>query len=209
MTLLRTHIGQALRRARLQRGYTLRFVADAAYVSLGYLSEMERGVKEASSEYLERYLSVLDIPLSRLMQDVAVFALRAEQSIPDTPESLLTSRHEMVESTTATRQLRELAALGWSIEALHKRCSGVSLSSLGSIRRGQFARVRRVNADRIGLLYERLKHTPAPATTPEERCGRSRTLAYAEANGWSRPVNTDAARPGVVSADLITTGVYN
>lgn len=52
MTLLRRVIGTALRRARRDRGKTLRDVAEAARVSVQYLSEVERGRKEASSEVL-------------------------------------------------------------------------------------------------------------------------------------------------------------
>ena len=43
MILLRTHIGSALRAARIEQGRTLRDVAKSARVSLGYLSEVERG----------------------------------------------------------------------------------------------------------------------------------------------------------------------
>ena len=51
-TVLREVIGDVLRRARIDQGRTLREVSDAARVSLGYLSEVERGRKEASSELL-------------------------------------------------------------------------------------------------------------------------------------------------------------
>ncbi len=51
--LLREVIGDVLRRARTEQGRTLREVSDTARVSLGYLSEVERGRKEASSELLE------------------------------------------------------------------------------------------------------------------------------------------------------------
>ena len=45
MILLRTHIGSALRAARIEQARTLRDVAKSARVSLGYLSEVERGHK--------------------------------------------------------------------------------------------------------------------------------------------------------------------
>ena len=48
-SLLREVLGDVLRRARTKQGRTLREVSDAARVSLGYLSEVERGRKEASS----------------------------------------------------------------------------------------------------------------------------------------------------------------
>lgn len=71
MTLLRTHLGSALRVARVSQGRTLRDVAKSARVSLGYLSEVERGQKEASSELLNSICAALDLQLSRVLTDVA------------------------------------------------------------------------------------------------------------------------------------------
>jgi transcriptional regulator with XRE-family HTH domain len=65
--LLREVIGDVLRRARIEQGRTLREVSDAARVSLGYLSEVERGRKEASSELLGAICGALDVPLSRVL----------------------------------------------------------------------------------------------------------------------------------------------
>jgi len=65
--LLREVIGDVLRRARVEQGRTLREVSDTARVSLGYLSEVERGRKEASSELLNAICGALDIPLSRVL----------------------------------------------------------------------------------------------------------------------------------------------
>ena len=65
--LLREVIGDVLRRARTEQGRTLREVSDSARVSLGYLSEVERGRKEASSELLSAICDALDVPLSRLL----------------------------------------------------------------------------------------------------------------------------------------------
>jgi transcriptional regulator with XRE-family HTH domain len=58
-----------LRRARTTQRRTLREVSDAARVSLGYLSEVERGRKEASSELLSAICHALDVPLSQLLVD--------------------------------------------------------------------------------------------------------------------------------------------
>ena len=52
MVLFRRLLGDVLRDARMQRGLTLREVSADARVSLGYISEIERGQKEASSELL-------------------------------------------------------------------------------------------------------------------------------------------------------------
>ena len=68
-TLLREVIGDVLRRARIDQGRTLREVSDAARVSLGYLSEVERGRKEASSELLSAICGALAVPLSRVLSE--------------------------------------------------------------------------------------------------------------------------------------------
>lgn len=65
--LLRDLIGQALRRARKAQGRTLREVADDAQVSLPYLSEIERGRKEPSSEVLAAVNRALGIGLDELL----------------------------------------------------------------------------------------------------------------------------------------------
>lgn len=70
-TLLREVIGDVLRRARMDQGRTLREVSDAARVSLGYLSEVERGRKEASSELLAAVCEALEVPLSSLLMEVS------------------------------------------------------------------------------------------------------------------------------------------
>ncbi|MBV9091653.1 MAG: helix-turn-helix transcriptional regulator [Mycobacteriaceae bacterium] len=67
--LLREVIGDVLRRARTSQGRTLREVSDSARVSLGYLSEVERGRKEASSELLTAICGALDVPLSEVLTD--------------------------------------------------------------------------------------------------------------------------------------------
>lgn len=69
--LLREAIGGTLRRARTDRRRTLREVSHQARVSLGYLSEVERGRKEASSELLASICEALDFPLSDLLVEVA------------------------------------------------------------------------------------------------------------------------------------------
>jgi transcriptional regulator with XRE-family HTH domain len=69
--LLREAIGGSLRRARNDRRRTLRDVAGTARVSLGYLSEIERGRKEASSELLAAICEALELPLPELLADVA------------------------------------------------------------------------------------------------------------------------------------------
>ena len=69
--LLREVIGDVLRRARTDQGRTLREVSDTARVSLGYLSEIERGQKEASSELLASICRALGVRLSDVLRDVS------------------------------------------------------------------------------------------------------------------------------------------
>jgi transcriptional regulator with XRE-family HTH domain len=69
--LLREVIGDVLRLARTSQRRTLREVSDSARVSLGYLSEVERGRKEASSELLDAICKALNIPLSAVLSDAA------------------------------------------------------------------------------------------------------------------------------------------
>jgi transcriptional regulator with XRE-family HTH domain len=69
--LLREAIGGTIRRARTARRRTLRDVSREARVSLGYLSEVERGRKEPSSELLAAICEALDLPLSELLDEVA------------------------------------------------------------------------------------------------------------------------------------------
>ena len=71
MVLFRRLLGDVLRDARMQRGMTLREVSADARVSLGYISEIERGQKEASSELLASLCAALDVPLSDVLRDVS------------------------------------------------------------------------------------------------------------------------------------------
>jgi transcriptional regulator with XRE-family HTH domain len=100
MPILRNELGDVLRGARLTQGKTLRDVSSDARVSLGYLSEVERGQKEASSELLASICEALDVPMSALLRDVAdrfgvaeALAAAVVPTIPDTvPEFLGSSR---------------------------------------------------------------------------------------------------------------------
>src|SRR5258708_35564745 len=83
MVLLRHLLGDALRRVRLRQSRTLREVSASARVSLGYLSEVDGGEKEASSELLAAICSALGAPLSQVRREVSDnFALAELQSEP-------------------------------------------------------------------------------------------------------------------------------
>src|SRR5262245_46337444 len=81
--LLRTTLGEVLRRIRLDQERTLADVASSARVSLPYLSEIERGRKEASSEVLAALCAALGIDLSDLLGDVRreLAPERAEEAV--------------------------------------------------------------------------------------------------------------------------------
>jgi transcriptional regulator with XRE-family HTH domain len=71
MVLFRRLLGDVLRAERMRRGMTLREVSAEARVSLGYISEIERGQKEASSELLASLCAALDLPLSHVLRGVS------------------------------------------------------------------------------------------------------------------------------------------
>lgn len=71
MVLFRRLLGEVLRSARMQRGMTLRELSADARVSLGYISEIERGQKEASSELLASLCQAMDLPLSEVLREVS------------------------------------------------------------------------------------------------------------------------------------------
>jgi transcriptional regulator with XRE-family HTH domain len=71
MVLFRRLLGEVLRSQRMRQGRTLRQLSADARVSLGYISEIERGQKEASSELLAALCSALDVPLSEILSEVS------------------------------------------------------------------------------------------------------------------------------------------
>lgn len=94
MPILREQIGDVLRDVRQRQGRTLRDVSHDARVSLGYLSEVERGQKEASSELLAAICAALDIPLALMLREVSD-RIAAEEAIyiPDTVPAELAHRY--------------------------------------------------------------------------------------------------------------------
>jgi transcriptional regulator with XRE-family HTH domain len=78
--LLRRVIGDALRARRQGQHRTLREISTAANVSLGYLSEIERGQKEASSELLASICEALGFRLSEILREASDHLVRVEQA---------------------------------------------------------------------------------------------------------------------------------
>lgn len=81
MVLLREVIGSQLRTIRKEQGATLRDVSARANVALGYLSEIERGQKEPSSELLSAICSALEVSISTLMRSVTSETMRIENQV--------------------------------------------------------------------------------------------------------------------------------
>ncbi|ABM06629.1 helix-turn-helix transcriptional regulator [Paenarthrobacter sp. JL.01a] len=94
MVVLRHEIGDVLRDVRQRQGRTLREVSHSARVSLGYLSEVERGQKEASSELLSSICTALDVPLSHMLREVSDRVAVAEGvAVPDTVPQEFSQRY--------------------------------------------------------------------------------------------------------------------
>lgn len=80
--LLRHLLGGVLRRHRFAQQRTLREVAAGANISLAYLSEVERGVKEPSSELLAAICTALAVPLSEVLQEAGARSAVEEAATP-------------------------------------------------------------------------------------------------------------------------------
>jgi len=103
MVLLRQLLGDVLRRLRMRQGRTLREVSASARVSLGYLSEVERGQKEASSELLQAICTALGTPLSQVFREVSDnFALAELQNEPVLEMPREPALRELADSSSGT-----------------------------------------------------------------------------------------------------------
>ena len=84
-SLVREVVGDVLRLVRTSQGRTLREVSDSARVSLGYLSEVERGRKEPSSELLNAICVALKVPLSEVLIGAGERMAREESAASGAP----------------------------------------------------------------------------------------------------------------------------
>jgi transcriptional regulator with XRE-family HTH domain len=98
VVIFRRLLGEVLRAQRMRQGRTLRQVSAEARVSLGYISEIERGQKEASSELLASICAALDVPLSEILSEVSD-AVALE-------EAALAMQLEKIDTTSLPRSLR-------------------------------------------------------------------------------------------------------
>lgn len=107
--LLRHALGEIVRRRRQALGLTLRDVARDGRISLPYLSEVERGRKEASSEIIQAICGVLRLDLAELLLDAAV--LVNQPVATGRPVVSLTPR-ATVDRDTETDSLTEVGKVG-------------------------------------------------------------------------------------------------
>jgi transcriptional regulator with XRE-family HTH domain len=98
VVIFRRLLGEVLRAQRMRQGRTLREVSGLARVSLGYISEIERGQKEASSELLASICAALDVPLSEILSEVSD-AVALE-------EAALAMQLEAIDTTSLAQPLR-------------------------------------------------------------------------------------------------------
>jgi len=91
VVIFRRLLGEVLRAQRMRQGRTLRQVSADARVSLGYISEIERGQKEASSELLASICAALDVPLSEILSEVSDAVALEEASLAMQLETLDTT----------------------------------------------------------------------------------------------------------------------
>ncbi|CAM4461576.1 helix-turn-helix transcriptional regulator [Nocardia ninae] len=132
MTLLREAIGDSLRRARLAQSRTLREVSTSARVSLGYLSEVERGRKEASSELLAAICAALDVPLSRVLWDVSTIMAGADGLPTRTPADAAAAPLPVdAEETTAAEAAPAAAPAAAAEPALAPASASLSVAGSG------------------------------------------------------------------------------
>src|SRR6201993_930897 len=87
-SLVREVVGDVLRLVRTSQGRTLREVSDSARVSLGYLSEVERGRKEPSSELLNAICVALKVPLSTVLTDAGERMASEERAAHSEPNGV-------------------------------------------------------------------------------------------------------------------------
>ncbi len=138
MVLFRRLLGDVLRGARRQRGMTLRELSAEARVSLGYISEIERGQKEASSELLASICDALDVELADLLAEVSLEmrvagagGVRAlGQPVPaDAADAAVPAEQPAAEETAVPAAEPALALVGGPARSALRRGETVSLAA--------------------------------------------------------------------------------
>lgn len=94
--LFREALGEVLRESRQAQGKTLRTISQTGHIALGYLSEVERGCKEASSEVIEFLAKALGLNTSDIILKTAL--RMGGLDVPNTAESLLDDYADLISS---------------------------------------------------------------------------------------------------------------
>ena len=135
MALFRRLLGDVLRERRLEQGLTLRQVSAEARVSLGYISEIERGQKEASSELLASICDALDVELADLLAEVSL-ELRgasggAVRPLATSADAPATESEPATEQPVSADPVAEpaLALVGAPARSARRRGEAVSLAA--------------------------------------------------------------------------------
>lgn len=118
MILLRRLLGDVLRRQRQRQGRTLREVSASARVSLGYLSEVERGQKEASSELLSSICDALEVRMSELMREVSDELALAELAQSAASDTVPAPMRPMLNPVSVTGRPEERVTIKRPAEAV-------------------------------------------------------------------------------------------
>ena len=84
----REAVGEVIREQRLANGLQLRDVSDRGHLSYSFLSEVERGLKECSSDYLEAIANGLGVRAYDLIIEAGYRMSGDDLAIPDTPEQI-------------------------------------------------------------------------------------------------------------------------
>jgi transcriptional regulator with XRE-family HTH domain len=104
-------LGDVLRRHRLRQSRTLRDVSTTAGVSLGYLSEVERGRKEASSELLAAICAALDVSLAEVLREVSDDLARAERRQRLAPVGFAPAPTRLLPAAAGSREVAGIPAI--------------------------------------------------------------------------------------------------
>ncbi|WP_100445959.1 helix-turn-helix domain-containing protein [Glycomyces xiaoerkulensis] len=129
MMLMRELLGETLRRRRRAQRRTLRDVSKQANVSLGYLSEIERGHKEPSSELLASVCGALQVRLSEVLAEVA-----REVASHEKPGDALTPQGRSVAVLPLPREVEHEAQPAIEEQTRRRRVAAASPASIAQVR---------------------------------------------------------------------------
>jgi transcriptional regulator with XRE-family HTH domain len=81
-------LGEVIREQRIANGLQLRDVSKRGHISYSFLSEVERGVKDCSSDSLQGIANGMGVEVHDLIIEAGYRMAEAKVKVPDTPESL-------------------------------------------------------------------------------------------------------------------------